>query len=54
VLKLVAQGYVNKEIARKLDISAHTVGSHIKNLYSKLAVHSRVQVVRVAQARGLV
>lgn len=54
VLKLVAQGYVNKEIARKLEISSHTVSSHIKNLYSKLAVHSRVQVVRIAQARGLV
>jgi ATP/maltotriose-dependent transcriptional regulator MalT len=54
VLKLVAQGYVNKEIARKLDISGHTVGSHIKNLYRKLAVHTRVQVVRAAQERGLV
>ena len=54
VLKLVAQGYVNKEIARKLDISGHTVGSHIKNLYRKLAVNTRVQVVRIAQERGLV
>jgi DNA-binding NarL/FixJ family response regulator len=54
VLKLVAQGYVNKEIARKLDISGHTVGSHIKNLYKKLTAHTRVQVVRIAQERGLV
>lgn len=54
VLRLVAQGYVNKEIARKLDISMHTVGSHVKNLYRKLAVHTRVQVVRAAQERGLV
>lgn len=53
VLKLVAQGYVNKEIAVRLAISPATVGSHIKNLYRKLAVHSRVQVVRVAQERGL-
>lgn len=53
VLKLVAQGYVNKEIAHRLGISPATVGSHIKNLYRKLAVHSRVQVVRVAQERGL-
>ena len=53
VLKLVAQGYVNKEIAQRLAISPATVGSHIKNLYRKLAVHSRVQVVRVAQERGL-
>jgi DNA-binding NarL/FixJ family response regulator len=54
VLKLVAQGYVNKEIARKLDISGHTVGGYIKNLYKKLSVHTRVQAVRTAQARGLV
>jgi DNA-binding NarL/FixJ family response regulator len=54
VLKLVAQGYVNKEIAVKLAISGYTVGSHIKNLYKKLAVHTRVQVVRIAQERGLV
>ena len=53
VLKLVAKGYVNKEIAHKLAISPATVGTHIKNLYRKLAVHSRVQVVRVAQERGL-
>lgn len=53
VLKLLAQGYVNKEIALRLAITPATVGSHVKNLYRKLAVHSRVQVVRVAQARGL-
>jgi DNA-binding NarL/FixJ family response regulator len=54
VLRLVAQGYLNKEIAYKLGISMHTVGSHIKNLYLKLSVHTKVQVVRAAQERGLV
>ncbi len=54
VLKLVAQGYLNKEIADKLDLSGHTVSGYIKSLYRKLTVHSRVQVVRAAQARGLV
>lgn len=54
VLKLVAQGYLNKEIAGKLGISLHTVGSHVKNLYLKLSVHTKVQVVRAAQERGLV
>ena len=53
VLQLLAQGYVNKEIARRLSIAPTTVGSHVKNLYRKLSVHSRVQVVRSAQARGL-
>lgn len=54
VLKLVAQGYVNKEIAIRLGIGPATVSTHIKNLYKKLAVHTRVQVVKVAQARGLI
>lgn len=53
VLQLLALGYVNKEIALRLQITPATVGSHIKNLYRKLAVHSRVQMVRSAQARGL-
>jgi len=53
VLKLVAQGYVNKEIASRLGIGTATVSTHIKNLYRKLAVHTRVQVVKVAQERGL-
>lgn len=53
VLKLVAHGYVNKEIAAKLGIAPATVSTHIKNLYRKLSVHSRVQVVRIAQERGL-
>jgi DNA-binding NarL/FixJ family response regulator len=54
VLRLVAQGYVNKEIAAKLGIGSATVSTHIKNLYRKLAVHTRVQVVKVAQERGLI
>ncbi len=54
VLKLVAQGYVNKEIAIRLGIGPATVSTHIKNLYKKLAVRTRVQVVKVAQERGLI
>lgn len=54
VLRLVAQGYLNKEIADKLCISPHTVGTHVKSLYLKLSAHTKVQVVRAAQERGLV
>jgi DNA-binding NarL/FixJ family response regulator len=54
VLRLVAQGYVNKEIAARLGIGTATVSTHIKNLYRKLSVHTRVQVVKVAQERGLI
>lgn len=53
VLQLLAQGYVNREVAQRLFIAPATVGSHIKSLYRKLAVHSRVQLVRSAQVRGL-
>jgi len=53
VLKMVARGYLSKEIAYRLNISTATVNTHIKNLYRKLAVHNRVQVVRAAQEKGL-
>lgn len=52
-LRLLAQGYVNKEIAVQLSIGLSTVNTYIKNLYRKLAVRSRVQAVRAAQDRGL-
>jgi DNA-binding NarL/FixJ family response regulator len=52
VLKLLAQGYLYKEIADSLQISAHTVNSYIRRIYEKLHVHSRSQAV--AKYRGLV
>jgi DNA-binding NarL/FixJ family response regulator len=54
VLKLVAQGYVNKEIAVRLGIGTATVSTHIKNLYRKLSARTRVQAVKAAQERGLI
>lgn len=54
VLKLVAQGYVNKEIAQRLGIGTATVNTHIKNLYRKLSARTRVQAVKAAQQRGLI
>jgi DNA-binding NarL/FixJ family response regulator len=53
VLELIARGYSYAEIARLQDISKHTVQSHIKNLYSKLAVHSRGEAVFEASRMGL-
>ena len=41
VLHQLSQGETNKEIARSLGISVHTVGQHIKNIYDLLEVHSR-------------
>lgn len=53
VLELIARGYSYAEIARLQDITKHTVQSHIKNLYSKLAVHSRGEAVFEASRMGL-
>lgn len=54
VLQLIARGYSYAEIADMESISKHTVQMHIKNLYSKLAVHSRGEAVYQAALLGLV
>ena len=46
ILALMAKGYKNKEIAEKSYISLHTVKTHVKNIFEKLNVTSRVQAVR--------
>lgn len=43
VLKLLAHGLSNREIANELSISMNTVGTHTKRLYTKLDVHNRTQ-----------
>lgn len=53
VLKLVAAGYTSGEIGERLVISSQTVNAHIKNIYSKLQVHTRAQAVSFAALRGL-
>ena len=53
VLDLVARGYAYAEIARLKGVSMHTVQTHIKNLYTKLAVHSRSEAVFEASRMGL-
>lgn len=45
VLQYISRGYSNKEIAKSLDISPHTVASHIKHIYRKLEVNSRNEAV---------
>jgi two-component system NarL family response regulator len=54
VLRLLADGQANKEIATTLDISERTVKSHLGHLFEKLGVTSRTEAVRVATRRGLV
>ena len=54
VLKLVAQGYTNDEIAEDLVITKHTVKAHISSIYEALNVSSRVQITIKALKLGLI
>jgi NarL family two-component system response regulator LiaR len=53
VLRLLAQGQSNQEIATHLHISMTTVRSHVSNILMKLNVSNRTQAALVAKERGL-
>jgi len=53
VLRLLSRGYTYSEVGDRLGISVHTVTSHIKNCYRKLAVHSGTAAVTRAAELGL-
>jgi DNA-binding NarL/FixJ family response regulator len=53
VLRLIARGLANKEIAQNLRIAKDTVKQHAKAVYAALGVKSRTQAGRAAQLRGL-
>ncbi len=53
VLELFARGFSYAEIARLQSLSVHTVRTHVKNLYAKLAVHSKNEAVFEATQMGL-
>ncbi len=53
VLELIARGFSYGEISKLRHISVHTVQTHIKNLYAKLAVHSKSEAVYEATRIGL-
>ncbi len=54
VLRLLAQGQSNKEIARALDLVEETVKSHVRHILAKLGVQSRTQAVLAAIRLGIV
>ena len=52
VLRLIALGYSNKEIAARLTLSVKTVEAHKANAMRKLDMHSRIDIVRYAMLKG--
>jgi DNA-binding NarL/FixJ family response regulator len=53
ILRLVASGASLSEVSQGLKVSEHTIRTHLQNLYTKLGIHSRVQLIRFADRYGL-
>ena len=49
VARLVAEGLTNREVAERLFVSPHTVNSHLRHVFLKLGITSRVELARVAR-----
>ncbi len=54
ILKLIIQGYTNKQVAELLTLSIRTVEGHRANLTDKLGIRSRVDLLRYARDHGLI
>ena len=51
VARLVTQGLTNREVAEQLFISPHTVSSHLRSIFAKLGINSRLALARIAAER---
>jgi DNA-binding CsgD family transcriptional regulator len=49
VARLVAEGLTNREVAERLFVSPHTVNSHLRHVFSKLGINSRMELARLAR-----
>jgi len=54
ILRLIVEGYTNRQIGQELNISIRTVEGHRANISDKLGLHSRVELVRYARKTGLI
>jgi len=48
VARLVAQGLTNREVAEQLFVSPHTISSHLRSIFAKLDINSRLALARIA------
>jgi DNA-binding NarL/FixJ family response regulator len=53
VLRLIAQGLSDKDVAEQLILSPRTINAHLTSIYSKLGVSSRAAATRFAVEHGL-
>jgi DNA-binding CsgD family transcriptional regulator len=51
VVQLAADGKTNREIAKRLFVSPHTVNTHLRHVFDKLDIKSRVDLSRIAERR---
>lgn len=54
ILRLVAQGLSDAQVAERLVLSPRTINAHLTSIYNKLGVNSRVAATRLALEKGLV
>jgi two-component system response regulator NreC len=54
ILKLIVEGYTNRQIGEHLNISIRTVEGHRANISDKLGLHSRVELVRYAREHAMI
>jgi DNA-binding CsgD family transcriptional regulator len=52
VARLVAEGLTNREVAERLFVSPHTVSGHLRNIFTKLGLKSRVDLARMASRKS--
>ena len=53
MVSLVAIGATNREVAERLYLSPYTVNSHLRHVFVKLGIRSRVELAHLATSRGM-
>lgn len=54
ILRYMASGYTNRQIAAQLGISKWTIDSRVKFIFAKLRAHNRAEAVKLAKQQGLI